>query len=144
MKKIFVITLLALSILTPGAFLLAQSNTPVAPKLDYSGFVNCDGVITKGEEGRKTKCDFAALIALVQKMINWLFYISIPVATVLFAYAGLLYLSGQKGKIDTAKAIFLSVAIGFIIMLVAWFAVSTILRWFASPDSGATTLIGTK
>ena len=157
MKKVFIITLLVLStLLTPQIFLFAQTKTTTdaPPALDYKGFVNCDGVIAKeknkdgvmvnSEPDRLNKCDFADLIDLVQKMINWLFRISIPIATVLFAYAGLLYLSGQKGKIDNAKAIFLAVVIGFIIMLVAWFAVSTLLKWFASPNSGATTLIGDK
>ena len=99
---------------------------------------------TASEQGRQKECDFAALIALVQKMINWLFYISIPIATVLFAYAGLLHLSGKESNIKQSWAIFQAVAIGFIIMLVAWFAVSTVLKWFADPNSGATSLIETK
>lgn len=143
MKKTLTISLLTLAFLVPGAFLSAQTEK-ASPALDYSGFVNCDGVKTPSEKGRQNKCDFKALIDLVQKMINWLFYISIPIATVLFAYAGLLYLSGKESNINKAKAIFLAVVIGFIIMLVAWFAVSTILKWFASPDSGATSLIADK
>ncbi len=112
------------------------------PQLNYSGFVKCDGVVKKDEPGRTTECNFAALVGTINSLINWVFVISIPIATVLFAYAGLLYITGIPGKISQAHAIFKSVGIGFIIMITAWFAVRTVVGWFVEPGSGATTFLG--
>ncbi len=119
---------------------IISSITNVAA-LDYSGFVKCDGVLTPGEEGRKTVCDFSALMKTIIGLINWLFIIAIPIATVLFAYAGLLYMTGVSGNRVKANKIFTSVAIGFSIMLVAWISVRTVVDKFTDKDSGATTFI---
>ncbi len=75
------------------------------------------------------------------KMVNWFFYITVPIAVALFSYAGLLYMTGTPGNIGKAKGIFTSVAIGFIIMCTAWIGVNTVVGWFVKPDSGATTFI---
>lgn len=110
-------------------------------KLDYSGLVKCDGVVLKGADGkpldpneqyRGTECNFAALMSMVKTTINWLFLITIPILTVLLSYAGLLYMSGSQKNIGTAKSIFQSAAKGFIIMLVAWVSVVTVVNWFIS------------
>jgi len=120
--------------------LLAAANEEV--KLDYSGFVKCDGVVKKdGEPYRQEECDFIALMDTVVKMVNWLFMISIPIATALFAWAGILYMTGIAKNRTKANNIFVSVATGFIIMLVAWFGVRTVVDQFASPDSGVTTFL---
>ena len=132
MKKYFLIALLALSI-SPVLVFAADDVTPV--KLDYSGFVKCDGVIDPKEPDRQTICDFNALMFTVKSLINWMFIITIPIATVAVAYGGLQYMSGQKGRIDNAKKIFSSIATGFIIMLVAWFAVITVVNWFISKEN---------
>lgn len=107
------------------------------PKLDYSGLVQCDGVLDKNEPNRQKVCDFAALLSTVKYLINWLFVITIPIATVSFAYAGFLYLTGTSGNIGTAKKIFQSVAVGFIIMLIAWVSVVTAVNWFIDKNSAA-------
>lgn len=136
--------------------LMINAQTETAPELDYSRFVKCDGVparnivngvdqgVKPGEEARQKECDFAALIDTVNKLINWLFIISIPIATVLFAWAGLLYLTGSEKNIGKAKSIFTSVGIGFIIMIVAWLAVYTVVNWLVKPNFGATSLIEQK
>lgn len=126
-------------LLVSPAMAFAQSNDG-PPPLDYSGFVNCDGVVNATEKGRQNECHFADLMALVIKLINWAFYMSIPLVTALIAYAGVLYMTGQKGKIDTAKKIFSSVAIGFIIVCTAWVIMRTLVGWFVK-DPDATTFI---
>ncbi len=133
-KKIALIIILAISILPSFSF--AQE------KLDYSGLVKCDGVITPGETERQKVCDFNALMETVRSAISWLFYITIPIATVAFAYAGIMYMTGVPGKIETARSIFQSVAYGFIIMLVAWIAVITVVDWFVEKNSGFDIFIG--
>ncbi|MDP3962515.1 MAG: hypothetical protein Q8Q03_01460, partial [bacterium] len=91
--------------------------------------------------GRQQKCDFAALMRTINKLINWMFYIAIPAAAVLFAYAGLLYIRGTSSSRTTANKIFTSVGIGFIIMLVAWIGVRQAVDWLVE-DKSATTFLG--
>jgi len=152
MKKI-IITIFFLSFV---GFFNISNNTAFAqtdPPLDYSGFVKCDGVVNTEkdasgnliEDKRTVKCDFNALINTINELVKWLFIITIPVATVLFAYGGLLYLTGSQNNIGKAKAIFTSVGKGFIIMLVAWVIVYTLVNWLIDPEfKGATTLIEQK
>lgn len=125
---------------------LSFAQNEIGSKLDYSGLVKCDGVLTKDgtEPDRQTVCDFNALLDTVKSGINWLFFMTVPIVTVLFAYGGFLYMTGVKGNMDTAKKIFQSAAKGFIIMLVAWFAVVTVVSWFVKPDSGADTFVNIK
>ncbi len=113
----------------------------MASVLDYSGFVKCDGVLKKGETYRDKVCDFKALIDTILGLITWMFLISIPIATAMFAWAGLLYMTGISKNISKAKSIFVTTAIGFIIMLVAWIGVRTIVDYIAKSDSGVTTFI---
>lgn len=150
MKKIL-LTFMSVLILVP-AVMFAQ-----APPLDYSGFVKCDGVVVgknsdgtpqpgvaskPGEEKRQEVCDFALLMETVIKAINWLFIITIPIVTVLFAYSGVLYMSGREANLKKAREIFTTVAIGFIIMITAWIAVRTAVEWFVDDDfTGATTFV---
>lgn len=134
-KKIIVAYFLGMALLSP-VLVLAQD-----VKLDYSGFVKCDGVTRASETDRQTKCDFAALMDTVIKAINWMFYITIPIATALFAYAGVLYMTGQPKYITTAKSIFTTAATGFIIMISAWFLVRQFVTWFVK-DPTATTFLG--
>jgi hypothetical protein len=135
-KKITLTFFLSLAVLSP-VFVLAQTEV----KLDYSGFVKCDGVVRAGEDGRQTPCDFGALINTIISAINWAFYISIPLAVALFAYAGVLFMTGSQGNIKTAKDIFKTVAVGFIIMITAWFLVRQFVSWFVK-DATATTFLG--
>ncbi len=144
MKKYLITLTIFLSLIVP-VFSFAQNAQPV--KLDYSGLVKCDGVVAKDingnplEKDRQQVCDFNALMNMVKSTINWLFFITVPIVTVLMAYAGLLYMTGTSGNISTAKKIFPSVAKGFIIMLVAWISVITVVNWFVTEKNK--TVIGT-
>ncbi|HEY4503627.1 MAG TPA: pilin [Candidatus Paceibacterota bacterium] len=116
-------------------------------QLGYDGLVDCDGVLTKQgepgyEPGRQRICDFNALMGTINKIINWMFAISIPVAVTLFSYAGILYMKGTQADRTKANKIFTDVGIGFIIMLTAWFGVRTVVDWFVENNSSATSLLG--
>jgi hypothetical protein len=134
MKKYLIFTILILTLISP-VFSYAQGRDEV--KLNYDGLVKCDGVVTEGEQYRQEVCDFNALMGMVKSTINWLFVITVPIVTVLMAYAGLLYMTGTSGNISTAKKIFPSVATGFIIMLIAWVSVITVVNWFISKENEA-------
>lgn len=98
------------------------------PKDSDFQLVPCDGV--------KVPCDFNALMTLFNRVVNFILYISIPLAAISFSYAGYLYISaaGNSGKIEEAHKIFWSVLIGFIFVSSAWLIVYTIQKALLSSD----------
>jgi hypothetical protein len=95
-----------------------------------TGLVNCgnpgaDGVLQESE-----MCDYAALISMIGDIIRWLIGILVIVATLLFMYAGILYLTAgsDSGQVDTAKEIFQNVAGGFLIVLLAFALIATLVN----------------
>src|SRR3989338_4732208 len=75
-----------------------------------------------------TGCDFDDAVHLIRHLLDWALFLVIPLATLLFTYAGWLYLSsgGNSGKISQAHGIFWSVGLGFAWVLGAWFVVKLI------------------
>jgi len=91
--------------------------------------VFAQGLVPCGNPGQG-ECDFGALVELIRRIIEFIVTLSVFVATGLFAWAGVLYFTagGDTGKIDKAHKIFYSVAIGFVIILISWLVVDTILK----------------
>ncbi len=117
-------------------FFLAVSFPLASRAADYVGsdnpkdkdfqLVPCNGV----------NCDFNALMKLVNRVISFILYVSIPLAAISFSYAGYLYLSaaGDTGKIESAHEIFKKVLIGFIFILSAWLIVYAITNSLLDSD----------
>ena len=97
-----------------------------------AGLVPCGG---KGEP----VCDFNMLITLINKVINFvLFALAVPIAAIMFAYAGILLLfsGGNTAQKDKAKKIFGGVALGLVIAAAAWLIVHLIVSILGcSPDA---------
>jgi hypothetical protein len=93
------------------------------------GIVPCDG--TEGNE-----CDFNAFVELIERVINWLLIIAVPVGTLMFAWAGVLYLTaaGNQNQISQATNIFKTVIFGIIIALVAYLLVRLVVETFLRPE----------
>lgn len=95
-----------------------------------SGFqlVPCDGV--------DVPCDFNALMTLLNRVMNFILYMSIPLAAISFSYAGYLYISaaGDTGKIQDAHKIFGSVLKGFAFVLAGWLIVYSIMGALLGSD----------
>lgn len=83
----------------------------------------------------KNDCTFAHLILLGKNVMDILIYISIPLAAILFAYAGgvLIFSGGNEEARKKAKAIFWSAGVGLCIMLVAYIIVYTIATALLEP-----------
>lgn len=98
------------------------------PKEKDFQLVPCDGV--------DVPCDFNALMLLFNRVINFIFYISIPLAAISFSWAGYLYLSaaGNTSQIEKAHGIFKTVLIGFIFIISAWLIVYTITHTLLSDE----------
>ncbi|MBP9710876.1 MAG: hypothetical protein KBD50_01275 [Candidatus Pacebacteria bacterium] len=93
----------------------------------YSPLVQCG--VDDGGNGPIT-CDLCDLGKLMQNIINFLLVgIVVPLAAVMFAYAGVLYFTGgsNPGRITRAHKIFKNVLIGFLIAISGWLVVNTIM-----------------
>lgn len=78
-------------------------------------------------------CNICAFGQLAQNIINFTIGLSIPIAVLLFAYAGWLYFTSAQNEenIKKAKRVFQTVFIGFIIALSGWMLVQTLLKGLA-------------
>lgn len=70
-------------------------------------------------------CGFNNLLELAKNVMDFLMTVSIPLAAIVFAYAGFLFMTaaGNEGQVSKAKEIFTKVLIGFIFVLCAWLIV---------------------
>ena len=86
----------------------------------WGGLVTCEN-----------NCDFNALMAMVHKLINFIFVVlAIPICALMFAYAGFLMVSagGESAHAKTqAKEIFFNTVIGMILIGASWLIVHFIL-----------------
>lgn len=121
-KKFFFISIFALFISISfllKADALAQEPTPPSPVLTTSGVVVCT-----------ENCGFNELIMQIQKIISFLLFdMAIPLAAIIFTYAGFKFMTSGANPGDRAKAkgMFMNVLIGLAIALAAWLIINTIL-----------------
>ena len=110
----------------------AQGKTP-------SGLIPCgNGAVVGGMVAENERCTFDDLIILAQNVINFLiFRIAAPIAAVMFAYAGFLWLTngGNESRITEARSVFWMVFWGLVIALAAWLTVNMIVTFFVGTDS---------
>lgn len=76
-------------------------------------------------------CDFDDVLILINDVIKFiLVYMVIPIAAIMFAYAGFMLMTsgGSTERKSKAKSIFINVAIGLIIVVAAFLIVQTVLK----------------
>lgn len=74
-------------------------------------------------------CNFSHVMELVNNIVYFvLFRLAVPIAAIMFAYAGflLLFSGGEQAKRTKAKSIFINVGLGLAFALAAWLIVKTI------------------
>ena len=102
-------------------FIILIFSTLITPFFSYAaGLVPCAG----------SDCNFNALMTLFNKVIRFiLFDIVVPIAAIMFAYAGfLLVTSGGSSEARTkANTIFTNTVWGLVIAVAAWLIIRTIL-----------------
>lgn len=119
----FLIPALVFSILVIPALSLAQTPTKLIP---------C------GRAGQ-TECHFNDLITLINNVIKFTFvYLAIPIATIMFIYAGVTLVTsgGSTEARSKAKSIFTNTAIGLIFMAASWLIINIILTTLGYNDTG--------
>ena len=74
-------------------------------------------------------CGFSDAIRLIQRVIEYIFILVLPIMAIMFAYAGYLYLTsgGSKTKRDAAKKAMTNSIIGVVVIMAAWLIVKTIV-----------------
>lgn len=111
----------------PGLLPLVQCGTEQAPIVNTT---NPDGSINQSGGEITNACTFNDLLGLISRVVSFvLFYLTIPLAAIMFAYAGflLLFSGGNSGQMERAKSIASNVVLGLIFALGAWLIVTTIL-----------------
>lgn len=85
------------------------------------------------------ECSFCDLIQLASRVLNIFMYASIFVATLMFVYAGILYLTSgpNPNNIGKAHRIFWDVLLGFVFVLAAWLIVDIALKVMARGPGGS-------
>lgn len=82
------------------------------------------------EDGTGRMCGLADAIILIQRLIEYIFILILPIAAIVFVYVGYLFLTsgGNADKRSKAKKAMLSLVIGIVIIMAAWLIVKTILQ----------------
>ncbi len=116
-RQLFLIILISIAVIIP-ALTMAASQPP-------TGVIGGRIVPDCGAD-----CGWTDLVQLASNILNFLVFISVMAAAIMFAYAGFLYMSdgGSMSKVKEAHGVFAAVAVGIIIVLVAWLAVDTLMK----------------
>lgn len=143
----FIITLiLTINVLLPLSQVTAQNvrAEPQSPgEKGYSLWGNfCDGDVITGSNGER-KCGFKDFMFLINRVINFLLYFALILATFTLVYAGFLMLTsgGNTGKVDQAKEMFGKVVVGFLFAFFAWTIVHFILKSLGVGDDSPYTML---
>jgi hypothetical protein len=117
MKKI-IINFAILLMLTLPVLSFALVATPPPPE----GLIPCDGTVYY-------PCGFDQFIHLINNIIHFaLFDLALPIAAVMFAYAGfkLVTSGGNTEARNTAKNVFTNTAIGLVLAFACWVIVKAL------------------
>jgi hypothetical protein len=113
---------------TPGISFAQEGGLVPCGKEKSPLVTNPDGSESGGEI--LDQCGFYDFLKLIDNVVDFmLFTLAVPIAAIMFAFAGFLMLfsGGDSGKRTRAKNIFLNVALGLIFAAAAWLIISTLL-----------------
>lgn len=81
-------------------------------------------------------CGFADVIVLIQRVIEYIFILVVPITAIVFVYAGYLYLTsgGSAQKREAAKNAMIKVLIGIVVVMSAWLLVTLVVRTLGASE----------
>ena len=90
-------------------------------------------------------CQFTHIIVFANKLITGLIIVGVIIATMGFAYAGLLYITamGSSEKVSRAHSIFIKTFWGFVFMLSAWLIAYTMEQIFLTTKARCNSFLTT-
>jgi hypothetical protein len=82
------------------------------------------------------ECGAKDVLAQVQKIINFIFLLALPVTVIAIALSGIriLFSMGKPGEMVRARKMLMSIIIGFLYVLGAWLLVYTIVSYLLKPE----------
>ncbi|MEZ4156926.1 MAG: pilin [Candidatus Paceibacterota bacterium] len=85
----------------------------------------CDPAVLPGEPNA---CDLGRATDFIDRIIQWVIRLALPLSAVFIAYGGFLILtsSGNTGRIESGKKVITSVVIGLIIILTSFLIVKAV------------------
>jgi len=111
----------------------------VIPVLSFADQTPNTGLVACGK-GDSAPCGFGDLLVLIDTIIKFvLFKMAVPIAAIMFAYAGFLLITagGEAAHARTkAKEIFVNTLFGLIIAVAAFLIIKTILMIFGFKEIG--------
>lgn len=102
----------------------------------YAG-IHTGPIVPCGSSGQSS-CTLCHIWNLASNIINFIsFNLAIPIATLLFVVAGVIFLTsaGNEQRVGLAKSIFTSTVIGLLIIFCSWLLIDTLLKTIANPDT---------
>ena len=100
--------------------------------------VNCSGALPgKTVDGKpQAACTVCDIAKTAQNLLNTAIYIAVFMSSILFAYAGFIYITNiaNHGEISKAKNIFANVIIGLVIILASWLVIDTLMKTLVNND----------
>jgi len=81
-------------------------------------------------------CNMSSFAQLASNVLRFLIGITVTGSVIVIAWAGFKYMTarGNTSEINRAHDIFMHIAIGLVIVLVAWLVVSTLLKVLTGKD----------
>lgn len=134
---VLLLTILCAVVLGEGV-LYAQQTERAGETTYEQAYVPCG---TKDENPKDgivdNPCQFSHIIELAKKLIMGWIIAGVIIATMGFAYAGLLYITamGAQEKISHAHSIFVKTFWGFVFMLSAWLIAYTMEKIFLTEKA---------
>lgn len=113
-----------------GALLIIFASYVYSTPAEAQGLIVCGmGDYVGTGQFDATGCQACHLFQLIDRIVQFLILLAVPIASLLFAYAGILYFTsgGGHGK-EEAKNIFKDALFGFIIALCGFLIVDTIIK----------------
>ena len=94
--------------------------------------VPCSGALPK-----ETACTICDIGKVAQHVLNTGIFVAVFLSAILFAWAGVKYLTNavNSSGINEAKSLFGNVLIGLFIILGAWLVIDTLMRTLINPDA---------
>ena len=112
-----------------GAIVFFGAMAPLAHAIDITTIWDGHQLVQCGQTD-PDQCNWEQFIALANRIIVFLVWLSAFLVVFAFCYAGFLYMTafGEMGKIEQAHSIFKTALIGFFFVLCGWLIIATVLR----------------
>ncbi len=93
-----------------------------------------------GDTTETKPCNITAFVVWVKKIINYLFYISVPIATAFILWGAFVMMKsgGNPGEFDKGKKVILSAIVGIIIIFTSNLIVTTVANLLGAKIPGIT------